>query len=31
MGPVTDVVALDEAHAAAGEATALVTMLKRAA
>ncbi len=28
--PVTNVVALDEAHAAAGETTALVTMLKRA-
>ncbi len=30
LSPVTDVVALDEARAAAGEATALVTMLKRA-
>src|SRR4026209_264711 len=31
MGPVADMMALAEAHAAAGEATALVTMLKRAA
>jgi len=30
LSPVTDVVALDESAVAAGKATALVTMLKRA-